>query len=212
MHEDISLHTYDPGTSDFAAIYQHYSEPIYRYLYQQTGNAHDAEDLTATTFCKALVSLRHYQEQGRFEAWLFSIARHTLRDWQRRQRPLIDVDAVAPVLPDAAPAPDEMAVEAEQAHTLHHFLHQLPEEQRQAIILRFFDGMSNGEAAAVLGRSIGSVKMLVHRAIGRLRSQYQQAHQSSIVLSVLLAPLVATTMQPALQPIRTRVRRRSSKS
>jgi len=185
-----------PDPASFAAIYQQYAEPIYRYFLQHTGNPHDAEDLAATTFSKALSSLHRYEEHGRFVAWLFSIARHTLRDWQRRQRPHLNVDAIAPLLPDPAPAPDELLVADEQARDLHRMLSQLPAEQRQALVLRFFDGLSNGEVATVLGRSIGSVKMLIHRAVGRLRSQYQRSQQTTFPLSLLL------TLQPALRPVR----------
>ena len=80
---------------DFATIYRQYVTPVYRYLYLQVGNPHDAEDLTATTFSRALTTIHRYEEQGNFAAWLFSIARHTLRDYQRRQRPRVAVDAMA---------------------------------------------------------------------------------------------------------------------
>ncbi len=63
---------------DFAPLYRRYATPLYRYLYQQLGDPHEAEDLTSSTFGKALASLDRYREQGSFAAWLFSIARHTL--------------------------------------------------------------------------------------------------------------------------------------
>ena len=84
----------DPAA--FAPLYRRYAPPVYRYLCQQVGNPQDAEDLTATTFRKALASLGRYREQGSFAAWLFSIARHTLRDYQRRRRPEVDVGEEEP--------------------------------------------------------------------------------------------------------------------
>src|SRR6476661_5814875 len=71
---------------DIAALYTQYGPSVYNFFYQHTGNAQDAEDLTATTFSKALTSRDRYHEQGRLPAWLFSIARHSLLDEQRRRR------------------------------------------------------------------------------------------------------------------------------
>src|SRR6266545_2600942 len=76
---------------DFAALYQQCAPPVYRFFYQHVGNPQDAEELTATTFSKALASLSRYQEQGRGAAWIFSIARHTLQDERRRRRAHVDI-------------------------------------------------------------------------------------------------------------------------
>ncbi len=161
----------------FAPLYRAYVTPVYRYLYQQTGNAQDAEDLTATTFSKALDSLDRYEDQGRFAAWLFSIARHTLRDYQRRRRLHLDVDQFAPTLADPAPPPEAQLLRGERDRELHRLLGQLPSEQREALTLRFFGELSTRDVAGVLGRSEGAVKMLVLRAMDKLRDHYRREDQ-----------------------------------
>jgi RNA polymerase sigma-70 factor (ECF subfamily) len=157
----------------FAARYQTYAVPMYRYFYQQVGNQHDAEDLTSTTFSKALASLGRYNEQGNFASWLFSIARHTLRDYQRGLRPQIDMEEIAPMLSDNAPQPEAQALQTEQNSTLRRLIQQLPADQQEALALRFFGELRTAEVAAVLGRSEGAIKMLVHRAVSTLRGYYQ---------------------------------------
>lgn len=206
IHSEPPDRLADPAV--FAAIYQQYALELYRFFYHHTGSAHDAEDLTATTFSRALVSLERYEEQGRFAAWLFAIARHTLRDAQRRQRPQFNVDLLAPVLVDPDPLPEALIIADEQAHDLRQRLGQLPPDQRAALVLRFFGDMSISEIANVLGRSIGSVKMLVHRGLNRLRDQYREATEATAsllcALDLVMACLVGQASRPALQPVRCR--------
>ncbi|MGI8913167.1 MAG: RNA polymerase sigma factor [Chloroflexota bacterium] len=160
----------------FAPLYRRYLLPVYRYFARQTANAQDAEDLTAATFDKALVSLDRYREQGTFAAWLFSIARHTLRDYQRRSRPHLDVDLIAE--PAAAPGqPEAEALRAERLRLLGERLRRLPADQQEAITLRFFAELSVAATAQTLGRSESAVRMLVHRAITTLRRDYAQEEQ-----------------------------------
>lgn len=158
----------------FAPLYRAYVAPVYRYLYHRTGDPHEAEDLTATTFGQALASLDRYEERGRFAAWLFSIARHTLRDHQRRRRPHLDLATAATALLDPAPSPEAQALRAERDRDLHRAIERLPAGQREALSLRFFGGLSTRDVAAVLGRSEGTVKMLVLRAMDTLREHYRQ--------------------------------------
>lgn len=162
----------------FAPLYRGYVMPVYRYLAQQVGSPQDAEDLTAATFSKALASLCRYREQGAFAAWLFTIARHTLRDYQRRRRPSVEIGFVASAVADPAAPIEARLLEAEQAETLHRLVEQLPAAQRDALALHFFAELGIGQVAAVLGRSEGSVRMLMHRAVTTLRVQYHREEQS----------------------------------
>ncbi|MHB1132098.1 MAG: sigma-70 family RNA polymerase sigma factor [Chloroflexota bacterium] len=160
-----------------AALYRQHLDAVYRYFYSRVGNAQEAEDLTAATFAKMLASVGDYTEQGRFAAWLFTIARHTLADYQRRSREQVDLEPVAPLLADSGPAPEEAALRAERTRTLRRLLKRLPPDQQEALALRFFGQLSTAEVAAALGRSEGAVKMLVHRAILALRDLYAQEVQ-----------------------------------
>ena len=158
----------------FAPLYRAYVRPVYRFFVHQVGDRQEAEDLTATTFGKALASLDRYQAAGTFAAWLFSIARHTLGDYRRRRRPRVAVEVVAPLLIAAEGQPEAEALEAERLRRLAALLRQLPADQQEALALRFFAGLNGAQAAAVLGRRDGALRMLVHRAITTLRRQLAQ--------------------------------------
>jgi len=163
--------------TSFAASYRTYAVPLYRYFYQHTGNAADAEDLTAVTIGKALASLRSYAGRAPLAAWLFGIARHTLHDFQRRQRNTVTLDDVALSLADATPLPEQSAVTREQRDDLHAHIRALPTNQREALTLRYFGALTIAEIAVLLDRSDGAVKLLIHRALTTLRTRYRQEEQ-----------------------------------
>lgn len=189
---------------DFAALYANYLPVVYHFFYRRVGNAQDAEDLTATTFSRALASAGRYREQGQLAAWLFSIARHTLQDEQRRRRARVEFATIEATLVDSALLPEEQALQAELACQMHDMLRQLPPDQRVALLLRFFGELDIGEIAAHMDRSAGSVKMLIYRAVARLRERYRQAEQA---LFMLLVCAGQPRLQYALQPVPCRTRR-----
>lgn len=163
---------------DFGTCYREYVLRIYRYFYRQLGNQADSEDLTAATFVKALSSISRYREQGSFASWLFSIAHHTLSDYQRRRHYQIDLDSVVAVLPGGDLSTEAQVLRAEESRLLHTLIQQLPADQREALALRFFAGLHTAEVATVLGRSDGAVKMLIHRAMENLRAAYRKEEES----------------------------------
>lgn len=161
--------------ASFALLYRKHLPSIYRYLYQQVGNIHDAEDLTASTFGKALDGLQRYNRKGSFAAWLFAIARNTLRDYQRAHKSRgshVELDQMADALIDPSLSPELQAERAEQYAALRTLVQQLPLAQQEALMLRMVGQLSTKEVAAVLGRSEGAVKLLVHRAMATLRANY----------------------------------------
>lgn len=160
--------------ADFGDLYRTHVMQLYRYFYHHIGNVHDAEDFTAMTMSKALANLDRYEGRGTFAAWLFSIARHTLRDSHRQYRPTIDLLSVTSTHTDPAPSPEAKVVQADQASRLACLMQQLPSGQHDALALRYFAGLRTAEIAAVLGRSEGAVKQLIHRALVTLRSTCQQ--------------------------------------
>jgi RNA polymerase sigma-70 factor (ECF subfamily) len=163
--------------SAFAASYRTSVTPLYRYFYHHTGNAADAEDLTASTISSALAGLDSFAGRGTIGAWLFGIARHTLRDYKRRYRGTVAIAEVAGSLADASPLPEQYIVRREQEDCLHDRIRALSASQREALTLRYFGALHIAEIAIVLGRSEGAVKLLIHRALTTLRDQYRQEGQ-----------------------------------
>jgi RNA polymerase sigma-70 factor (ECF subfamily) len=159
----------EPTQGEFGAIYCRYEPAVYSFFYHQVANIEDAEDLTATTFGKALASFDRYQDsRGTIAAWLFGIARNCLVDHFRGRHA---VESLASDLPDQAAALDTVLLAAERAATIHLAIKQLPRDQREVLVLRFYAELRTSDVAAVLGKSEGAVKMLVHRAVMALRDR-----------------------------------------
>jgi hypothetical protein len=112
--------------------------------------------------------------------------------------------AVAPRLADPAPPPEAQAVRSEEVRQLHALLADLPADQRAALVLRFFGDLSIDEIAALMGRSAGAIKMLIHRAITTLRERYRQAERAAtrLIGRVVLWLVGPAAPCHALQPIR----------
>jgi RNA polymerase sigma-70 factor (ECF subfamily) len=157
--------------AEFTDLYRAHLRDVYSYAYYRIGNHHDAEDLTEQTFLQAW---RHF-ERARREAegrplrpWLIRIAHNLAANYyrDRSRRPQTNLDDVAPVA-----TPHETAQLVEGRQELREVLEgvaALPEDRREALIMRFALGMDNREIARALGRSEGATKVLLHRAIRQL--------------------------------------------
>ena len=155
----------------FTELYKAHLRDVYSYAYYRVGNHHDAEDLTEQTFLQAY---RHFERaqvesDGRpLRPWLIRIA-HNLaanlyRDRSRRpQTPIDDMTVLSAVhtTEDLVEGRDELA-------RIIAGIGQLPDERREALIMRFALGMDNREIARAMGKTDGATKVLLHRAIKQL--------------------------------------------
>lgn len=151
----------------FAALYERYTGPIFRYCQVRLGSREAAEDATSEVFLRALAAIDGYRG-GSVVAWLYRIARNITIDLARRQRPTTTLDARHEP-PDHTPTPEAVALAREQADDLRTALATLSEEQRAAVELRLA-GWSGEQIGAALGKSPDAVKMLRSRALGCLRA------------------------------------------
>ena len=160
----------------FSDLYRSHLRDVYSYAYYRVGNHHDAEDLTEQAFLQAY---RHFERARResdgrpLRPWLIRIA-HNLasnyhRDRSRRpQTPLENAD------PIPARHGTEAVVEGrEELRAVIENLDALPEDRREALIMRFALGMDNREIARALGRTDGATKVLIHRAIKQLQERME---------------------------------------
>ena len=157
----------DPAA--FAPLYRAYFDPVYRYCLRNLGDPDAAADATQEVFAKALAAIARGPVAD-FRPWLFTIAHNVIADRgrQRARRPPPLPWLEADDHPDPAPSPEESALAAEARQTVHQFLARLPDDQRAVVELRLAD-LTAAEAASILGRSVGSVKIAQHRAFRRLR-------------------------------------------
>ena len=154
-----------------AEIYDTYQQPLYRYIYRQVGHVETARDLTADVFSRFLQALQNGTgPTQQLKAWLYRVSHNTVVDYYRRQQhrnhlPLEDVVIYA---------------DDDPARAVEHFLDtervrlaftKLTPEQQQVISLKFFAGFTNNEIAEVMGKPVGAVKSLQHRAIAALQRE-----------------------------------------
>ncbi len=163
---------------EFEALYKAHLRDVYSYSYYRVGNHHDAEDLTEQTFLQAY---RHFERAQResngrpLRPWLIRIA-HNLaanyyRDRSRRPQTAID-DADALV---ATHTTEALVQDRDDLRRILECVQQLPDDRREALIMRFALGMDNREIARALGRTDGATKVLLHRSIKQLEGLVAKA-------------------------------------
>ncbi|GAA2148776.1 hypothetical protein GCM10009844_27630 [Nocardioides koreensis] len=159
------------GDADaFGLLYDHYQPSVQRFLYYRTRSATLAEDLTSETFFRALRSMTSFRWQGKdFGAWLMTIARNLATDHFKAGRTRLELTTEDMGLhDDATDGPEDAVLAGLTNEILLAALKELPDEQRDCLIMRFLQGMSIAETAAVLDRSDGAVKQLQLRGVRNL--------------------------------------------
>jgi RNA polymerase sigma-70 factor, ECF subfamily len=155
----------------FGSLFDHYYLPVHRFVASRVGRPSDAEDLAQLVFVKALEALPRYERRGvPFGGWLFRLARNVVIDHIRTRREHATLDVVAEQTADET-APDDLAVLRQEMDSVALALRRLTPEQREAIELRFFAGLSAKEAAVAMGRQEGTIRGLQFRAIAALRRE-----------------------------------------
>ena len=161
----------DGDPEAFGALFDHFYAPVYRYVAARVGRPSDAEDLAQLVFVKALEALPRYELRGvPFGGWLFRLARNVVIDHVRTRREHVTLDIIVQQS-TADGAPDELAALRQDMDSVACALRRLTPEQREAIQLRFFAGLSAREAALAMGRQEGTVRGLQFRAIAALRRE-----------------------------------------
>jgi len=175
-NEEEILSNASQGDRDaFGQLYERYVERIFNYVYYRTGNLHDAEDLTARVFQRAMNHIKNYTDRGvPFSAWLYRIAHNLVANWHRdrsrkQEIPLDDL----PVVQAKGDHPERNLVRSQEQEALLRMIRRLPPERQNLLILKFVENMSNAEIGEIMGRSEGAVKSLYHRTLLSLRDQLE---------------------------------------
>ncbi len=159
------------GDSDaFGLLYDHYHGSVYRFLYYRTRSAPLAEDLTSETFFRALRNMTSFRWQGKdFGAWLMTIARNLATDHFKAGRTRLELTTEdMGAHDDATEGPEDAVLAGLTNEILLEALTELPNEQRDCLVMRFLQSMSIAETAAALGRTEGAVKQLQLRGVRNL--------------------------------------------
>jgi RNA polymerase sigma-70 factor (ECF subfamily) len=167
--EEVARRAAQRDPDAFSQLYDEHLNAIYRYVLYKVGDGAVAEEITAEVFSKAWERIDRFEWRNLpFQHWLVRIARNAVVDHYRGRR-----RATSPIdeLRDAAidePGLDERVARDQEAAALRAALAHLPDEQRDVLILRFIEGYSHSETAAVLGKSVVAVRQIQVRALRAL--------------------------------------------
>jgi RNA polymerase sigma-70 factor (ECF subfamily) len=154
----------------FAELYRRNVTRVYRYHMAHVGNVKDAEDLTSQTFMAALEGIRSFRGTGSFAAWILGIALRKRLMFFRSGKAEVPLDAALHFQSPGLPT-DKAANQRLQLDSVSRALRRISADRAEALILTYFGGLSNAEAARVLNKSEAAVKMLISRGLQDLRER-----------------------------------------
>ena len=171
----------DPDLLD--RLIQQYHYRLFRYLLMLTGSREKAEDLFQETWIRVLEKGGQYSVRWRFEAWLFTIARHLAIDLMRRRQP-VSLDTLLESAGEARPleleAPSdasafEQVSRGEESVRVAAALGQLPPAYREVMVLRFQEDLELGEIAEITATPVSTIKSRLYRGLEALRGLLGEA-------------------------------------
>jgi RNA polymerase sigma-70 factor (ECF subfamily) len=167
------------GDSDsFNELVLRWERPIYALAYRTIGREEDARDVCQETFLRAFRALPGFRGQAKFSSWLYRIALNLCRDWMRRERraPTIQAPEDVDLIEMAAAAEPSESIEdlvarKDLTQVVERAMAFLPEEQRTAIILKEYHGLTFQEIAELVGCPLSTVKTRLYQGLAVLRRQ-----------------------------------------
>lgn len=165
------------NVSAFGELYDLYFDDIYLFIAYKIGSKHDAEDLTALTFEKAMTKIGGFEWKGyTFGSWLYTIARNTVLDEYKKKKITLSVEEVVTYTAD-----DEVESLSEQTDRkiqtvrLMKTVGLLPEDQQEVIYFRYIKELNIKETMKITGRTIDSVKSLSKRGLKKLKELMRES-------------------------------------
>jgi RNA polymerase sigma factor (sigma-70 family) len=159
--------------ADLGDSYREHLTPVWRYVRARVPSDDDTEDVTSDVFIRALRSWHSYDPaHGSVRGWLIGIARHAVADhWRRHapEEPVADPPEQRPPAPSGPVDVEALALAGCGRDDLRRELGRLSGREREALAMRFGAELPSAEIGAVLGISAPAARMLVHRAVTKLR-------------------------------------------
>lgn len=187
--DDVTLHEADDEMlatraardfEAFAELYRRYECVVFRVVRARTPSDDVAEDITAHVFFKALINADEWRGEGNYRSWLYGIARNAVSTWRHQKGRNAVVLEVVPDLEDPGPTPPVQVVIGEERDLIWKRVAELPDAQREAVVLRYLKEHSIDEIASITKRTKGAIRILLHRARCRLRRQMESIEEETI--------------------------------
>jgi len=181
--EELVARSRSGDAESFNQLINRWERPIYALAYRVIGREEDARDVTQETFLRAFRGLAAFKGQAKFSSWLYRIALNLCRDWIRRKKrsPIatlpedVELEDLASV---AGPTEtfEDLVSRRELSELVEAAMARLPEEQRTAIILKEYHGMTFQEIADLQGCPLSTVKTRLYQGLSVLRRELRAAH------------------------------------
>ena len=161
VNDRILLQAAQDGDPDaFEALVRRHQAAVYRVAFRMLGSEVDAQDATQDTFVRAWRGLERFRRESAVSTWLYRIVTRRCLDVISARRPIEDLK----IERDAGVDPADTAEQRERLRAVTRAIAGLPGEQRAALVLREFEGLSYDQLADVLNTSVPAVKGRIHRA------------------------------------------------
>lgn len=169
LEEDKHIRRAQKGEAEsFGILYDHYSAPIYRFIFLKVNSKSLAQDLLHEVFLSAWQNINNYSHKGfPFSSWLYQIARNKIIDNYRAKKDFVTIDNEEDRL--VTLTSEKIIDQNLSMEKIKEALGQLSEEHSNIIILRFINDLSPAEIALALNKSEGAVRLMQHRAIANLK-------------------------------------------
>jgi RNA polymerase sigma-70 factor, ECF subfamily len=176
--EELVQRSMDGDVDSFNQLVRRWERPIYALAYRTIGREEDARDLCQETFLRAFRGLPGFKGQAKFSSWLYRIALNLCRDWIRRQRrtptvPMPEGVDLIELASEQGPVEsiEDLVARREMSQAVAEAMQYLPEEQRTAIILKEYHGLTFQEIADLQGCPLSTVKTRLYQGLSVLRRQ-----------------------------------------
>jgi RNA polymerase sigma-70 factor (ECF subfamily) len=181
--EELVARSIGGDLDSFNQLVLRWERPIYALAYRVIGREEDARDVCQETFLRAFRALGGFKGQAKFSSWLYRIALNLCRDWIRRERrqPLAQapegVDLIE-LAGESTPSEsvEELVARKQIGAAVAQAMAQLPEEQRTAIILKEYHGLTFQEIADMLDCPLSTVKTRLYQGLTVLRRQLERSN------------------------------------
>ena len=152
----------------FEYLFNRYRDAIRRLFLQRSTPPEDTDDLLQETFIKVYANLHRYSPEYTFGQWLYTIAKNTHIDFERKRQEDISIDGKFSAPASSAPSPEESLINTQQRSQIERYIERLPQQYRRLFVMRFIDDFSYEEIAEKLHMPMGTVKTRIHRARERM--------------------------------------------
>jgi RNA polymerase sigma-70 factor, ECF subfamily len=179
--EELVSRSIGGDADSFNQLVLRWERPIYALAYRVIGREEDARDVCQETFLRAFRALGGFRGQAKFSSWLYRIALNLCRDWVRRQKrtPVValpeDIDVIELAASREPSEPiEELVARRDLTRVVEKAMARLPEEQRTAIILKEYHGLTFQEIADLVGCPLSTVKTRLYQGLTVLRRELSQ--------------------------------------